>query len=397
MLEVTKDAVDNAKIVLGYNLSASFDELAQSNEEAKSMIELGYFYPIGRRLIESFKENNLPLPDPTKPLDAFFDASGQYPVIEDTTLGGGAYSFPQAYKVFMKNLAKGLGVKGKLLFHPVRLALTGEMSGQDVTKQLRLLSIASRTGDDNPLLTTDMVVSLEERMKRLEAFLDTVPEQFHSPKGPTELKGNTDKAVASETSTFASAHASAATAASPAASDVDLRASYNGPPITALDIRVGMIKRVWEHEEADKLFCEEIDIGEDEPRMVASGLRPFFKKEDLEGRKVLVLCNLKERKLVGFPSHGMVLCASNDDHTDVRLISPPVDSKVGERVTVPGWDFASEEGSAYPENKLGKKKVFEQIAPFLNTSKHGVPEFLGSPFMTSAGVCTSPLPDARVS
>jgi len=171
------------------------------------------------------------------------------------------------------------------------------------------------------------------------------------------------------------------------------RASYEGPPITALDIRVGRIQRVWEHEEAEKLFCEEIDIGEDQPRMVASGLRPFFQKEDLEGRKVLVLCNLKERKLVGFPSHGMVLCASNSDHTDVRFISPPVDAKVGERVTVPGWDV--EEPMA--ENKLAKKKVFEQIAPFLKTSQHGVPEFLGSPFMTRAGVCTSPLPNASVS
>jgi len=173
----------------------------------------------------------------------------------------------------------------------------------------------------------------------------------------------------------------------------DPRASYDGPPVTALDIRVGRIQRVWEHEEAEKLFCEEIDIGEDQPRMVASGLRPFFQKEDLEGRKVLVLCNLKERKLVGFPSHGMVLCASNADHSDVRFISPPMDAKVGERVTFLGWDM--EEPMA--ENKLAKKKVFEQLAPFLRISQHGVPKFLGAPFMTSAGVCTLPLPDASVS
>jgi glutamyl-tRNA synthetase len=42
----------------------------------------------------------------------------------------------------MKSVAKEMNVKGKRLFHPVRLALTGKMSGQDVTKQLSLLAMA---------------------------------------------------------------------------------------------------------------------------------------------------------------------------------------------------------------------------------------------------------------
>ncbi len=392
MLETTKDAVLNANTVLGYNLPPSFDTLAaaaKENEEAKSMIELGYFYTIGKSLIQSYRANKLPLPDPAKPLDAFFDTTGQY-ITEDTQLGGSPYSFPQAYKVFMKNLAKELKVKGRNLFHPIRLALTGEMSGQDVTKQLSLLSIVSRP-DYNPLLNTDMVVTLSERLQRLEFFLETIPEQFRTPNimVPDENKSLKDKTIENVKNDATSSGKSETALVNVH----DPRASYDGPPVTALDIRVGRIQRVWEHEEAEKLFCEEIDVGEDQPRMVASGLRPFFQKEDLEGRKVLVLCNLKERKLVGFPSHGMVLCASNVDHSDVRFISPPMDAKVGERVTFPGWDM--EEPMA--ENKLAKKKVFEQLAPFLRTSQHGVPEFLGAPFMTSAGVCTSPLPDASVS
>jgi tRNA-binding EMAP/Myf-like protein len=158
-----------------------------------------------------------------------------------------------------------------------------------------------------------------------------------------------------------------------------------------------MIKKVWEHPEADKLYCEEIDVGEDEPRQIASGLRPYMKPEDMEGRKVLVLCNLKERKMVGFPSHGMVLCASNTDHTEVKFVNPPVDARVGERVTVPDFDFEGEEGLPYAENKIAKKKVFESIAPHLVTNKYGIPEFLGRPMMTSAGVCTSSIADGSVS
>ena len=84
---------------------------------------------------------------------------------------------------------------------------------------------------------------------------------------------------------------------------------------------------MWSHEESEKLFCEEIDVGEGEPRLIASGLRPYMNAEDLDGRLVLVLCNLKERKLAGFPSHGMVLCASNEDHTVVKLVSVPVEAR----------------------------------------------------------------------
>ena len=189
----------------------------------------------------------------------------------------------------------------------------------------------------------------------------------------------------------------AATALSFAASIADPMDSYDGPPITALDIRVGRITKVWSHEESEKLFCEEIDVGEGEPRLIASGLRHYMNAEDLDGRLVLVLCNLKERKLAGFPSHGMVLCASNEDHTVVKLVSVPVEARVGERVTVPGVDYGSEGAAPFAENKIGKQKVFEKIAPFLGTGKYGVPEFCGRPLMTSAGVCTSPITNGSVS
>ena len=45
---------------------------------------------------------------------------------------------------------------------------------------------------------------------------------------------------------------------------------------TQVDIRVGKIVKVWEHEGSDKLFCEEIDVGEDKPRQIASGLRAYY-------------------------------------------------------------------------------------------------------------------------
>jgi methionine--tRNA ligase beta chain len=137
--------------------------------------------------------------------------------------------------------------------------------------------------------------------------------------------------------------------------------------ISALDIRVGKIIRAWEHESAEKLYCEEIDVGEDSPRKIASGLRPFYKLDEMQDRMVLVLCNLKARNLVGFPSHGMVLCASNADHTAVEFAVPPPTAKIGDRVMFDGIT-----GEPEAENKVAKKKMFEVLAPDLKTDEGGV-------------------------
>ena len=382
MMEVTTDAVNNARVVLDYALPSSFDELADG--EAKEMIMQGNFYKIATLLVQQFEENKLPLPNPLDPLASFVDGE-QKGITEDNEAGGEAYSFPAAYKAHMKQLSKDLKVKGKNLFHPVRLALTGEMSGQDVTKQLSLISIACN--ESCPLSKeTVSVVTIEERMNKLKAFCETVPEEFRASKVEEGKKSEEQAKTATKKEET--------TAAAPVA--VDPLNTYEGPPITALDIRVGRITKVWEHEEADKLYCEEIDVGEDEPRQIASGLRPFMSPEDMEGRKVLVLCNLKARKMLGFPSHGMVLCASNADHTEVKFVNPPVDAKIGERITVPDFDFESEEGKPMAENPMGKKKIFDKLAPHLVTNKYGVPEFLGRPFMTSAGVCTSSIAEGNV-
>jgi tRNA-binding EMAP/Myf-like protein len=56
----------------------------------------------------------------------------------------------------------------------------------------------------------------------------------------------------------------------------------------------------------------------------------------LQNRKVLVMANLKARSLGGFSSQGMVLCASNDDHTIVKFVEVPEAANVGDRVVFPG-------------------------------------------------------------
>lgn len=387
MMETTKDAASNAKIVLGYNLPNTYDDV--TDIEAKQLIQRGHFYPLATKIIGQYEAGNFPAPD-AEPLAAFRDAVGQ--AIEEDSQKGATCQYTQDYIAHMKAIAKEMGIKGKCLFHPLRLMLTGDMSGQDVTKQLSLLALGS--APDSVIDKEKAgLVEFSERMRRLKEFCMTIPEEFRAP--PEVEPSQSQKKAIDDAATKAAESEAGVQATS--GSVTDPKDTYEGPSISALNIRVGRITKVWAHPDADKLYCEEIDVGEDEPRQIASGLRPYLEPEDMEGRKVLVLCNLKARNLVGFPSHGMVLCASNADHTKVRLVNPPIDAKVGERVTVPDFDFESEEGAPYAENKIGKKKVFEQIAPHLVTSKYGVPEFLGRPLMTSAGVCTSPIPDGSVS
>jgi aminoacyl tRNA synthase complex-interacting multifunctional protein 1 len=161
--------------------------------------------------------------------------------------------------------------------------------------------------------------------------------------------------------------------------------------ISKLDIRVGIINKAWEHPTADKLFCEEIDLGEETgPRQIASGLKAYYSVDDLVGRKVLVLANLKARNLVDFSSHGMVLCASSGDQ--VKFIDPPEGAQVGERVMVDGFV-----GEPATENQVIKKKILDVVFPFLQTDGNGVATYKGSALMTSAGPCQAlELPNAPI-
>ncbi|CAL1384493.1 unnamed protein product [Linum trigynum] len=151
--------------------------------------------------------------------------------------------------------------------------------------------------------------------------------------------------------------------------------------VTRLDIRVGLIKKAQKHPDADSLYVEEIDVGEAEPRIVVSGLVKYIPLEDMQNRKVCVLCNLKPATMRGIRSHAMVLAASNSDHTKVELVEPPESATVGERVT-----FAGFEGE--PDVSLNpKKKIWETLKVDFQTNSELVACFKGIPFSTSAGVC----------
>lgn len=158
----------------------------------------------------------------------------------------------------------------------------------------------------------------------------------------------------------------------------------NVPPkdvetVNALDFRVGVIVSVKKHETADKLYCEEIDIGEAEPRMIASGLVPHYSLEQMQGRRLIVVANLKPRNLVGFKSFGMVLCAATADPSHpsgekVEFVDPPSGAKPGDRIVGEGLTHYD----SLPASQVEKQKIWEKIGANLRVDENGVATWNGA-------------------
>jgi len=84
---------------------------------------------------------------------------------------------------------------------------------------------------------------------------------------------------------------------------------------------VGKIVEIERHPEAEKLYVEKIDCGEAEPRTIVSGIVPYYREEELLGKNVVVVANLKPTKLRGIKSMGMILAAEDKDE-NVEVIFP---------------------------------------------------------------------------
>jgi aminoacyl tRNA synthase complex-interacting multifunctional protein 1 len=138
-----------------------------------------------------------------------------------------------------------------------------------------------------------------------------------------------------------------------------------------LDMRVGFIRECKRHEAADSLYVEQIDVGEEQPRTVVSGLVKYIPLEQMQERKVVLLCNLKPANMRGVKSHAMVLCATSPDGNTVEFVEPPPTASPGDRVV-----FEHYEDGAFDAVLNPKKKVWETIQPGLLTNDDRVAGWL---------------------
>ncbi|CAG8552400.1 8283_t:CDS:2 [Ambispora gerdemannii] len=157
-----------------------------------------------------------------------------------------------------------------------------------------------------------------------------------------------------------------------------------------LDLRVGHIVKVEKHPDADSLYVEQINVGENEPRTVVSGLVNHIPVDQMQDRDVVLVCNLKPAAMRGIKSFAMVLAATSLEGK-VELVEPPAGSQPGERVYFEGY----KEGS--PEPQLNpKKKVWETLQPGLITTSNKEASWTDGTdqsvhlLRTDKGVCTVP-------
>lgn len=143
-------------------------------------------------------------------------------------------------------------------------------------------------------------------------------------------------------------------------------------PFAYLDLRVGEITSVEDHPEAEKLYVLRVELGK-EKRTLVAGLKGHYSKKELEGKRIVVVANLKPAKLRGIESKGMLLAA--DDGKRVGLLL--AEGRPGEDVVVEGIskrpvglldlkefskiELAGRKGKAYYGKKVlktGKGKVW---------------------------------------
>jgi len=115
--------------------------------------------------------------------------------------------------------------------------------------------------------------------------------------------------AAAETETHASVagsgqHATEADAVPGVASYIDIN------DFAKVELRVGEVRTAERIPKADKLLLITVDIGEAQPRQILAGIAQYYEPEKLVGRKIVVVANLKPRKLRGYESQGMLLAAS---------------------------------------------------------------------------------------
>lgn len=100
---------------------------------------------------------------------------------------------------------------------------------------------------------------------------------------------------------------------------------------TKVEMVVGKILEAKEHPDADKLLVFTVDVGEESPRTIISGIKKWYEPSDLVDKNVIVVKNLAPRKMRGIESQGMILASDFDD--DLSLLTTLKDMKPGSKVS----------------------------------------------------------------
>jgi methionyl-tRNA synthetase len=109
-------------------------------------------------------------------------------------------------------------------------------------------------------------------------------------------------------------------------------------------LKVATITEVEKHPQGDRLYILTLDIGEEEPRTIVSSIVPFYEEDELSGRNIVVVSNLKPANFRGVKSRGMLLAANDPDaepHTTCEVIFAD-QFEAGTQLSLEGYEAGDE-------------------------------------------------------
>lgn len=99
-----------------------------------------------------------------------------------------------------------------------------------------------------------------------------------------------------------------------------------------IKLRVGKVIEASDHPNADKLLVLKVDLG-DEQRQICAGIKGHYTPEELVGKNLILVANLAPRMMRGLESQGMLLAASNSDHSKIIVVTTDTDIEPGSSVS----------------------------------------------------------------
>lgn len=139
---------------------------------------------------------------------------------------------------------------------------------------------------------------------------------------------------------------------------------YSSPIVFAqADLRVGKVLEAVAHATSERHYIEKVDIGKGEVLEMVMEHQPYFSEEEVIGKLVVVLCNLKPLKVAKAKSQGVILGVTNAKG-QFELLEPSPEAEVGERV------YASGEELCEPVTaiQMKKNKVWETLSKEVKTT-----------------------------
>lgn len=191
-----------------------------------------------------------------------------------------------------------------------------------LTENLRILSILL-----SPIMP-DSMVEVQRQLATNQTDYTTIwpwgqLEQPHTVSKPTPLFERLAEIEAEQ-----EAPVKESKKVEPKVEEEPIKEEISFDDFSKLDLRVAEVISVEDHPNADKLYILNLRVGSSE-RTVVSGIRDYYTKEELVGKKFILIANLKPIKLRGVMSHGMLL--AEEDGEQVRMIEGTLAS--GSRLT----------------------------------------------------------------